>query len=257
MILLLLSFDWHQAHADERPALDSKPIAFLWTIPGRVDIDKPSCQAVKKIRMLLPFMATDCPVSDVGVEPHVRIDTVGVTGEQLIAEFLRQDPRYAAIVDEDWVVVMPAYAVGDPAYPLNTRVDHVSVKDKTLYELMSAIHLRVKQTTGRDLYFLPNNPNSRQAVTLDLSSRTVRSILLDAAIAYSASLEFVVGRNGFQFFQNGFGGEIRGDRLIDDWDSLIETNALPQRIREILERRRQQGLRNSQRETLLWERKRK
>lgn len=228
-------------------AEETRPIAYLWRIPGPVRIDAPSCQALKHVRILVPFSASEClPYSDDDDPgPRVHIDTADVTGEQLVAEFLRQDPRYTAIIDQDWVVVLPTRAVRDPDYPLNVVVDRIAVEDVTIHKLASEVHLRVKETLGKDLRFLPNNPSPRRVVTLDVSSRTVRSILLDAAAAYGGSMEFYVDEDGLvEFLFNGFG--------VLDWSGFIESDQLSPGIGEILARRRRQGLRNSSSETKRW-----
>lgn len=165
-----------------------------------------SNSALQRIWAYVPFTAIDLQPERATPFAGITITTTDVTGEQLIQEFIRQDPRYTAIVDGDWVVVMPTRAVADPVYPLNIVVDHLKIENASLEELASAIAGRIKKSAdsdilcGRDVcfyfrLFIRTPPHScNEFITLDLSSRTVRSLLLDGAAQNGCSLQFTVDR---------------------------------------------------------------
>ena len=235
----LIGYSWIVA---PKLDLDQPPYkGSQWVIPRDIRLNLHSFQALQRINAYVPFSSIDrLPDADL---PVVHIDTANVTGKRLIQEFIHQDPRYVPIIDGDWVVVMPTRAVADPDYPLNMVVDRVTVKDVNLERLASAIHVRLKQTTGRQVFFRLRSSAFGQRdvehITLDLSSRTVRAILLEGAAQGNCTLEFSVspkrGEQDISFEPVAFSPE---------WFvvSLPWLTPIPAPILAVLERRHREGL---------------
>lgn len=197
-------------------AVSAEPVAYDFRVKRRVRIiDFPSCTALHSLRVFVPFLGTDCIGSDGtgSAEPVIHIDTVNATGRFLINEFLRQDPRYTAIIDGDFVVIMSSRAAADPDYLLNLVVDRFVVKDTRLSEVARLLARELEKKTGRRIGYLPATDGYISA-TLDLSSRTARNIMLEAAAENNYdSVQFeVIEDDTFRYYESGTA-----------WDPIWET----------------------------------
>lgn len=202
MIIAFLAASFVSAYTDAEEGMriagaESIPIAYAWPVKKpRTGLS--SDQALRDIVHDVPFVSIDILRGAGEPGPSIMVSTVGSTGERIINRFIRQDPRYAAIIDADWVVVMPTRAVDDARYPLNIIMNHFAVKNVNPEELASAVHLQLKIATGREIFFrfqetdLYGGCQGFEPLALDLSSRTVRSILLEGVMQRGCSLEFSV-----------------------------------------------------------------
>lgn len=176
------------------PAASAEPIAYDFLVEGRVRIiDLHPCSALYDLHFFIPFLGTDCIDSDGSnsAVPVIHIDTANVAGRFLIHEFLRQDPRYTAIIDGDFVIIMSSRAATDPDYLLNLIVDRFVVKNARVSEVGRLLAQELEKKTGRKISQVPAT-NKHIFATLDLSSRTARNIMLEAAAQENGSVQFRV-----------------------------------------------------------------
>ncbi len=248
IVVALLAMGCASAGGDGREQrAPPPPIAYSWVVSTNVRMDGSSRRGLRDVRYHVPFTAIDVIPDGEGISPNVHIETTGVTGEQLIREFMRQDPRYAAVVEGDWVVVMPTGAVADADYPLNLVVDNIKVTKVSMEELSSAIHLQLKRSTGKEIYFRLENANlfnklisiEPEHLTLDLSSRTVRAILLEGSAQGGRSLEFLVSHEDGKTIVNYFPHPLGPHWYVVSRPYDIP---IPPDILAVLERRRREGL---------------
>lgn len=204
MVIAFLAASFVSAYTDAEEGVriaeaESIPIAYAWPV-NKPRTGLSSNQALRDIVHEVPFVSIDVLRGAEEPGPLIRVSTAGSIGERIINGFIQQDPRYTAIIDGDWIVVMPTRAVGDARYPLNIIMNHFAVKDLNPEELASAVHLQLKMTTGREIFFrfqetdLYGGCRAFEPLTLHLSSRTVRSILLEGVMQRRCSLEFSVAQ---------------------------------------------------------------
>lgn len=240
IVLVLLALVSGCAHGHQNPPRNEGPIAYSWPVK-KVHAGFSANPTLQDILRAVPFTAVDIQPADYS-PPFVHIDTAGVMGEDVIREYVRQDPRYAAVLEGDWVVIMSTIAVADPDYPLNLIVDHIAARGVSIEQISSSIHLRLKATKGREIYFRQTGglfgSTDIEHVTLNLSSRTVRSVLLEAAIQASCSLELSITQEKGMTVVN-----YRPWGMPLGWGAVHPAyNTAPVSIISVLKRRHREGL---------------
>lgn len=224
------------------------PIAYAWPVQGKASIHGPPYLVMNNLRTKIPFLSGD--LIDASSWPVVHIETENVSGRFLIEEFLRQDPRYTAVVDGDFVVIMSTWAAADKDYPLSQVIDRIVLREALVVEVVDAVCVKLSSMTGRDTWFSGGRRDGDR-VTIELSSRTARNILMEAATQNNDSLAFHPVRQDvdfepkrgvkvhgdfFEYMENGFGNP-------HPLTTMLHFNhPLPPGIRAILERREDEML---------------
>lgn len=242
---------------------DAGLIAYAWPIE-KIRIAGPAAQALDEIMYHVPFLAVDVLPEDRFPDPkyppygmridtsaitknYIHIDTESVTGKQIIDEFLRQEPRYTALVDGDWIILMPKGSAEDPSYPLSIVVDHVTVNYSSLAEAAVPVVERAGQIAGRRI-FVRDMPLSLsrlmslvpQSFHMSLSSRTVRNMLLEASVNMFQPVRLLVSNeNGDQVIN------FTPSAFPSSWfrvNPIRRDSRVPRSVIRVLERRHREGL---------------
>lgn len=238
-------------------------IAYAWPIE-KIRIAGPTAQALDEIMHHVPFLAVDVLPEDRFQDPnhppygmridtsaitnnYIQIDTEAATGRQIIDEFLRQEPRYTALEDGDWVILMPKGLAEDPSYPLNIVVDHVTVSHSNLVEAAVPVVERAGQIVGRRIFVrdMPLSLSRLQSLAppsfhMSLSSRTVRNMILEASANVFQPVRLLVSNeNGDQVIN------FTPSAFPSSWfrvNPIRKDSRVPRSVIRVLERRHREGL---------------